>query len=98
MVRHLGLSIAPAFTFGNVPRTLPDVRNPGQRNVDLSVFKNFPFRENRFALQLRAEAFNAFNTPQFAAPNAQLGNSSFGIISGLAVTPRQVQLALKFNF
>lgn len=91
-------TIAPAFTFGNVPRTLPDVRNPGQRNVDLSVFKNFPFRENRFALQLRAEAFNAFNTPQFAAPNAQLGNSSFGIISGLAVAPRQVQLALKFIY
>lgn len=34
-------SIAPPFTFGNVSRTLPDVRNLGQRNFDLSVFKNF---------------------------------------------------------
>ena len=89
--------MAPRFTFGNLSRTLPDVRNPGQRVVDLSVFKNFRFRE-AFNVQFRAEAFNALNTPQFAAPAATLGNSDFGVISGTAVAPRQVQLALKFIF
>ena len=33
---------APAYTFGNAPRTLPDLRTPGQRNVDLSVQKTQP--------------------------------------------------------
>lgn len=91
-------SIAPAFTFGNVGRTLPDVRNPGQRNLDLSLFKNFRPREGRLNVQFRAEAFNAFNTTQFNPPNAQLGNPSLGIISGTAINPRQVQLALKLMF
>lgn len=90
-------SFAPAFTFGNLSRTLPDVRNPGQRLVDLSMFKNFRFGEDRFNVQFRAEAFNAFNTPQFNAPAAQLGNSGFGVISS-AGAPRQVQLALKVIF
>ncbi len=91
-------SFSPAFTFGNLGRTLPDVRNPGQSNWDLSVFKNFRFSENRFNAQFRAEAFNAFNTTQFSAPTAQLGNTSNGIISGLGVGSRQVQVALKLIF
>jgi len=89
---------APAFTFGNVSRTSPDIRNPGQRNFDLSVFKNLRFREDSITVQFRAEAFNAFNTTQFAAPNAQVGNPSIGVISGTAIGARQVQLALKLLF
>jgi hypothetical protein len=88
-------SFAPPFTFGNVGRTLPDVRNPGTRNLDLSLFKNFLFREGRITTQFRIEAFNATNTTQFAAPGSQVGNSSLGVISGTSVNPRQVQLALK---
>ena len=40
----------------------------GQRNLDFSLFKNFPFKE-RFNVQFRAEAVNATNTPYFGAPN-----------------------------
>lgn len=90
-------SFAPAFTFGNVSRTLPDVRNPGISNLDFSLFKNFSIKE-RTTFQLRAEAFNLTNTAQFAAPNAQLGSGSTGIISGTAINPRQVQLALRLRF
>jgi Carboxypeptidase regulatory-like domain/TonB dependent receptor len=91
-------SFASAFAFGNVGRTLPDVRNPGQRNFDLSLFKNFRLSEGKVNLQVRAEAFNTMNTAQFAAPTAQVGNSSNGVISSTAVNPRQVQLALKISF
>lgn len=34
------------------------------QNWDMSLFKNIPFGE-RYSLQLRLEAFNAFNHPNF---------------------------------
>jgi hypothetical protein len=92
-------SFAPAFTFGNVGRTLPDVRNPGIKNLDASLFKNFRFTED-VNVQFRAEAFNLTNTPQFGIPGSQLGGAGFGAITGYAngQAPRQVQLALKLLF
>ena len=47
----------PDFTFGNVGRTLPDVRTPGTVNFDLSVIKDTRITE-RVNLQFRAESFN----------------------------------------
>lgn len=90
-------SFAQAFRFGNASRTSPDIRNPGLKAVDYSLFKNFRFFE-RATLQFRAEAFNLTNTVQLAAPNAQLGSGSTGVIGGTAVNPRQVQLALRLSF
>lgn len=85
------------FTFGNTGRTLPDVRAPGERNFDFSLFKDFRPLE-RLSLQFRAEAFNVLNTVQFAAPNQVLSNVQFGVISSQANSPRQLQLALKLLF
>ncbi len=85
----------PSYTFGNVSRTLPDVRVPGQRNTDLSIFKNTYFAENKLNLQYRVEMFNAFNTPQWGRPGPGFGYGSFGVISSTAVGPRQIQMALK---
>lgn len=90
-------SFAPAFRFGNVSRTSPDIRNPGLKTVDLSLFKNFRLLE-RVMLQFRAEAFNMTNTLQLGAPNAQLGSGQTGVIGGTAVGPRQVQMALRLSF
>lgn len=87
-------SIPAPFTFGNVSRMLPDVRNPGIRSVDLSFFKNYGIRE-RFTIQYRLEMFNAFNTPQFGRPNADIQSSNFGVITGTGPA-RQIQMALKF--
>ncbi len=44
---------------------------PGYRNVDLSLFKNFPIAE-RVVGQFRAEAYNLTNTPAFTNPNGNL--------------------------
>ena len=90
-------SFAQAFRFGNVARTLPDVRNPGLKTIDFSLFKNLRVKEN-VTLQIRAEAFNMTNTLQLGAPNAQLGSGQTGVIGGTAVGPRQVQLALRISF
>jgi trimeric autotransporter adhesin len=92
-------TFAPAFTFGNVGRTLPDVRNPGVKSLDASVFKNFRLAEQS-TVQFRAEAFNLTNTPQFGIPGSQLGGANLGVITGYAngQAPRQLQLALKLLF
>ncbi len=47
------------------------LEGPGFKNVDFSVIKNIPIRE-QFRLQFRAEIFNLFNTPQFGTPVAGL--------------------------
>ncbi|MFB3906668.1 MAG: TonB-dependent receptor domain-containing protein [Acidobacteriota bacterium] len=86
-----------AFTFGNLGPRLPDIRNDGIYNWDLSVFKNFRLTE-QLKLQFRAEALNAFNTPRFSGPNTSVTSSSFGIISSQANAPRQIQFGLKVLF
>jgi hypothetical protein len=90
-------SVPLAFTFGNAPRTLPDVRTPTLHSLDASIFKNFKFLETR-QVQLRAELFNATNTPLFGPPNGSVNARLFGTISNQANNPRQVQIALKILF
>lgn len=91
-------SITPAYTFGAVGRTLPDVRNPGLQNFDLSLFKNVPIKAERLRAQVRVEAFNAFNKTQLGGPGTTVGTAGFGIITGTAVGARQLQLSLKLLF
>jgi hypothetical protein len=85
------------FTIGTAPPMIPNVRAPGANNANLSVFKEFSLSSLREGahLQFRIESFNAFNHPQFSAPNAALNSGSFGIVSSQFNTPREVQLALK---
>ncbi len=87
----------PAFEFGNLSRTLADVRGPGQSNFDVSLIKNTSIKES-LRLQFRAEAFNLFNTPQFDIPGTSFGTGSFGRINAVAhrANPaRQIMLAMK---
>lgn len=89
---------APApFTYGNVSRTLPDVRGPGLTNLDFSLFKTFALTE-KVNLQFRAEAFNLSNSPMFGLPNQSFGVAAFGAITGTANNPRQLQFALRLFF
>lgn len=89
---------APApFTYGNVPRTLPNVRGPGLTNLDFSLFKTFPLTE-KLRMQFRAEAFNLSNSPMFALPNQSYGVAAFGAITATSNNPRQLQFALRMFF
>ena len=54
-----------AGTFGTMGRNI--FRDDGFKNVDLSVFKNFTFKE-RYTAQFRAEFFNIFNHPIISNP------------------------------
>jgi len=72
--------------------------SPGQRSVDLSLFKSFRFTE-RYDVQFRAEAFNMANTPQWGEPGMTLGSNNFGQITNTqANTQRHLQFSLRFHF
>lgn len=91
-------SRTPAFTFGNAPRTIPVLRNPGGRNVDLLVEKRF-LTGGATSLDLRLEVFNAFNWVQYAGPGNNITSANFGRIFFQQLdTPRQVQLGARFSF
>jgi hypothetical protein len=95
-INRAAFSQAPQLSFGNLSRTIPN-RGPGQANWDVSLFKDFRFME-RITAQFRAEALNIFNTPQFRAPNASFGGSSFGVISQQANFPRYLQMGFRLQF
>lgn len=85
------------FTLGTAPRTLSSVRAPGVNTANLSLFKGFDLGTLReeMKMEIRAEAFNAFNHPQFCGPNTTLGDSRFGQVRSTCGAQREVQLALK---
>jgi len=82
--------------FGVLGRGLA-LRSPGQRTVDLMLSKRTAIRE-RLTVEFRAEAFNLLNWVNFGAPDANVGDPGFGIISSTTTSPRIVQLALKLYF
>jgi Carboxypeptidase regulatory-like domain/TonB dependent receptor len=75
------------------------LRGPSFSNWDLAVAKYFPLFGEKYKLQFRAEAYNAFNHPTFSLPgNANINSSSFGRITTNASDPRVLQFALRFDF
>ncbi len=90
----------PDFTLGNAPRAIGSVRTPWAFNTDLSLSKQFSLARVReeMNVEVRIEARNAFNHPVFGAPDTSLDDGSFGTVSYTSNTPREVQLAIKFNF
>jgi hypothetical protein len=92
-------SVTAPFTLGNAGRTLASCREPGLANIDASLFKVFPIlSEHRLDAQFRLEAFNAFNTAQFGRVNSTIGTTGIGAITYDAVSPRELQIALKLIF
>lgn len=81
-------------TFGNLKRNA--LWGPGTWNTDLSLAKSWRVWDER-PLQIRADAFDAFNHNNLDLPNTTLNSKDFGRIltrSG----QRTVRLGLKFSF
>ena len=85
------------YTFGNAPRTLPDVRGPGSHNLDFAIYKEVQIKE-RYHLRIRGEAFNLNNTPEFENPDMNLQSSTFGRILTQRNQPRQIQVSMRLSF
>jgi Carboxypeptidase regulatory-like domain/TonB dependent receptor len=84
-----------AFRFGNVGRNV--LSSPGVKQWDFSLIKNTRITE-RQSLQLRFEAFNFANHPNWNTPPANItAPATFGIITS-AKDMRQMQVGLKYSF
>jgi hypothetical protein len=81
------------FTFGNVPRYMPNLRAPGITNWDLAIEKSWRWNE-RWRVQFRGEMYNTFNNVNFFAPNQTFGSPGFGTITA-ASRARDIQFGLK---
>jgi outer membrane receptor protein involved in Fe transport len=83
--------------FGNSPRN--SIRGPGFWNVDLGLFRtiNLPRNAN---LQLRFEALNAFNHPNFSNPGNNVSDAAaFGFItSTTGVGERNIRFGIRLAF
>ncbi len=83
----------PVGVLGDATRFNPLVRGFPNYNENVGLGKSFNLTE-RFRLDFRAEAFNLFNRTVFSNPNTNLNSSAFGIVSGQANSPRDMQMAL----
>src|SRR5262249_53536778 len=95
-------------TYGTSGRNV--LRGPKQFNVDMSLIKQT--KVGTVDSELRVDAFNLLNHPQFANPGVGgsgnlLGNAAFGQITQMLSNPscalcgtteRQIQLSLKLKF
>ena len=64
----------------------------------MAIAKKMKFNE-RWPMELRAEAFNAFNTPIRQGPNTDPASTSFGILPVAQFNfPRNVQLGARIRF
>ena len=86
--------------YGDAPRFISSLRAPGIANLDFSLFKYFSIGE-KYKVQLRAEAFNALNRTQFAAPSTgycSTNDCGFGQITSAVNDPRKLQMGARFTF
>jgi hypothetical protein len=99
-------SVGPGYGFGDFP--VGGLRTQIFNDLDFSLVKNIPIKES-MSLQLRFEGFNVFNhvvwgepgatvAPTFSTSTGAVSYGSAGVISSIASTPRELQLAAKFNF
>lgn len=84
------------YTFGNIGWMSPDLRGPGTNSWTVSFFKNTPVSES-LRVQFRAEFFNFFNHPKWAAPGTSFGSPTFGVVTTKSGN-RSGQLGLKLLF
>jgi hypothetical protein len=81
-----------------------ELRGPHFSNFDLALAKTFPIWGEKYKLQFRAEAYNAFNHPNFALPaNTNINQSNFGLITKTSSTSgdqnaRVMQFGLRLDF
>jgi len=73
------------------------IYKPGLQNWNIGLYKKFPVTEQT-GFQFRAEAFNAFNHPNWGSPNFDPNSSAFGKITGKTDDTRNLQLSLRFYF
>jgi Carboxypeptidase regulatory-like domain len=85
--------------FGDQIGNRNNLRGPHFWDTDVSVLKDIklPWSEKQ-KFVFRVDAFNVFNHESFVEPGTDLNSSTFGQLTTSRSTPRQLQVALRFEF
>jgi hypothetical protein len=81
-------------TLAATPRNF--MRLPGRSNWDISMSKFFSL-PGTARVEVRVEAFNAFNTTQFSGVGSNMSNVNFGRVTSVHAA-RRVQLGLRLTY
>jgi hypothetical protein len=96
-----GFVTGAAFQLADNVRTFPmrfaGIRGPQQLLVSMSAAKSFPIHE-RLNFQLRVDAYNAPNHPNFNDPSLSVTSGAFGQITAMNGYPREIQVAARLRF
>jgi hypothetical protein len=88
---------APAKgTFNLQPGVRSPVHNPGFENWNVGLYKKFALTESK-GFQFRAEAFDAFNHPNWNGADFNPTSATFGKVTAKS-NERNLQLSLRFYF
>ena len=89
----------PSLTRRTSPRYFPGLYGPGSWQTDMTLSKSFRITE-RFRLETRVEAYNAFNHLNWENPGVDFTNATFGKVTRrhVAYTGREVQYGLRLVF
>lgn len=87
-------AVPPAGQFGDARRN--SIEGPGSLLFDMSMTKVFPMGEMR-NLELRAEAANVFNHPQYATIDTVVNSPTFGQVVSVG-SMRSIQMTARFRF
>jgi hypothetical protein len=86
--------------FGDTPYTWDHWRwNPGVAQENVSILKHFGFGpKERYQFELGAEFYDVFNRHYYNAPETYIGDSTFGMVTGVNGTNRVGQLRGRFQW
>ena len=81
-----------------MPRHFSNLRGDGIRNVDMSLSKEFNVKtflaREDTRIEVRAEAYNAWNHTNLAKPDNSIDSSTAGVITDVQYPMRRLQLGL----
>ncbi len=86
--------LAPPLSFGNAGRNI--LQGPGTSSLDVAIVRAVRLADDATA-ELRVEAFNLANRPNFGLPERTFGLPTFGRILA-AGQARQLQLGVRLTF
>lgn len=86
--------VPPAGQFGDARRN--SIIGPGSKVFDMAFTKVVPFKESR-TLELRAQATNVFNIPNYSSIDTMVTSPTFGRVTAVG-SMRQITMTARFRF
>ena len=88
-------TVPDLYVYGNSGRNI--IVGPRFSSADLSLQKAFAFTE-KVHLELKWDAFNAFNHANLSNPNSSVDTSTAGQITGIVDFRRRMQIGAELTF